>query len=588
MRGCSIRATWILNAQNVVVFSRRFPMAERRWREACNRENESCVEEDNLKEGSAHGFGIRTAQSTEGSDSWVDDPIMRHILNEEGENHLLWLLTLHIKGQYCIIVLPLVEPRHLKAYARICKRSDCGNAIVVDESVPSLLFELPSITGAFLVAHAIGDIIPGDMVEPEIVVSASPAGGLLDSLTGGIGIAGMSARPKPVAASAAASAAGAFVMGAIASDAPKIGSRPLDKDALSTFISSSMPFGWYPLSWYCSSQAHLWTLATPLYLLRRPMAFLNQTCLLRTSSNQHGSLTFSRENRGCCSQFMRVFAAMYDRDEIPDSISISGQVNCRADLEGLPDISFPLTALNAAHVEVLSFHSCAYAPEQAVDKQAASVMFSPPLGNFVLLRYQAICGLGPPIKGFYQLSMVSEDEEAFLFKLSLMEGYKAPLTMDFCTITMPFPRRVVSFDGMPSIGTVSTIERSIEWKIITSGRGITGKSVEATFPGTIRFAPWQTQRLPSSRQGFGNIADEESDNGAKSNSNMVNVDEFLMEKMNKDLPPVDLEEPFCWQAYNYAKVSLKIVGASLSGTSIDTKSVSIYPPVKAPVELLNS
>ena len=104
-------------------------------------------------------------------------------------------------------------------------------------------------------------------------------------------------------------------------------------------------------------------------------------------------------------------------------------------------------------------------------------MFTPPLGNFILLRYQASCGLGPPIKGFYQFSMVSEDNGAFLFKLRLMEGYKSPLTMEFCTVSMPFPlRRVVSFDGTPSIGTVSTTEHSVEWKIVSSGRGLFGKT----------------------------------------------------------------------------------------------------------------
>ncbi|KAK9288406.1 hypothetical protein L1049_016862 [Liquidambar formosana] len=274
---------------------------------------------------------------------------------------------------------------------------------------------------------------------------------------------------------------------------------------------------------------------------------------------------------------------MYDRDEIPDIISISGQVNCRAELEGLPDVSFPLTGLNTARVEVLSFHPCAQVSEQGMDKQA--VMFSPPLGNFVLMRYQASCVLGPPIKGFYQLSMVSEDEGAFLFKLRLMEGYKAPLTMEFCTVTMPFPRRrVVSFDGTPSIGTVSTTEHSVEWKIVASGRSVAGKSIEATFPGTIRFAPWQIQRMLSSRSVLGSMADEDSDIETESTNNMVNVEEFLMEKMSRDLTPVDLEEPFSWQAYNYAKVSFKLMGASLSGMSIDPKSVSIYPAVKAPVE----
>ncbi|KAK9288033.1 hypothetical protein L1049_016478 [Liquidambar formosana] len=175
MSGCSIRALWILTNYDTVVFSRRFPVVERRWRAACMSENEK-TGEDNLsytvfpvlpsdselaaafvdrkkREGSARGFGIRVIQSAEGSDSWVDDPITRHIISlqinkeEEGEDQLLWPLILHIKGHYCILVLPLVEPRHLNAYARICKRSDCGNAIGADESLSSLLLDLPSITG---------------------------------------------------------------------------------------------------------------------------------------------------------------------------------------------------------------------------------------------------------------------------------------------------------------------------------------------------------------------------------------------------------------------------------------------------------
>lgn len=107
-----------------------------------------------------------------------------------------------------------------------------------------------------MVAHAIGDMISGDAVEPEVVVNASPSvGGLLDSLTGSIGISGIASRAKPVAAPVAASApSGTAVAGSIASDIPKLGSRPLDKDAIRSFISSAMPFGWYSLLWYFSSQ----------------------------------------------------------------------------------------------------------------------------------------------------------------------------------------------------------------------------------------------------------------------------------------------------------------------------------------------
>lgn len=80
-----------------------------------------------------------------------------------------------------------------------------------------------------------------------------------------------------------------------------------------------------------------------------------------------------------------IHVAMYDRDEIPDTITVSGQVNCRAELEGLPDVSFPLMGLDSARIELLSFHPCAQVPEHGGDKHA--VTFSPPLGNFLLMRY---------------------------------------------------------------------------------------------------------------------------------------------------------------------------------------------------------
>lgn len=105
------------------------------------------------REGSVRGYGIRVKQSVEGSDSWVDDPIMRHIISlhvnkEENEkDYTLWPLILHTKGQYYILVLPLIEHSHLKAYKTICKRSDCGNGVGVDGNLSSLLLQLPSITG---------------------------------------------------------------------------------------------------------------------------------------------------------------------------------------------------------------------------------------------------------------------------------------------------------------------------------------------------------------------------------------------------------------------------------------------------------
>lgn len=105
------------------------------------------------REGSARGFGIRISQSSPGSDSWVDDPITRHLIGlyinkeREEDKNLLWPLILHVRGHYNVLVLPLVEPRHLKAYAKLCKRPVCGNALGEDDSLSSLLLDLPSITG---------------------------------------------------------------------------------------------------------------------------------------------------------------------------------------------------------------------------------------------------------------------------------------------------------------------------------------------------------------------------------------------------------------------------------------------------------
>lgn len=106
-----------------------------------------------FREGSARGFGIRKSNSTIGSDSWVDDPITRHIIglyiNKELEDdkNLLWPLILHIRGHHSVLVLPMVEPRHVKAYEKLCKRPECGTSLGLDDGLSSLLIELPVITG---------------------------------------------------------------------------------------------------------------------------------------------------------------------------------------------------------------------------------------------------------------------------------------------------------------------------------------------------------------------------------------------------------------------------------------------------------
>lgn len=143
-------------------------MVEKRWRAACELKEDaaaavkpllptdpelaSAIAERKNREGSVRGFGIRISQSAQGSDSWLDDPITRHIITlnvnrEEGDEFLLWPLVLHVKGVYTVLILPLVEPQQFKAYMRMCGRSDCGNSAGGKDSLSSLLLNLPCITG---------------------------------------------------------------------------------------------------------------------------------------------------------------------------------------------------------------------------------------------------------------------------------------------------------------------------------------------------------------------------------------------------------------------------------------------------------
>lgn len=613
MQGCSIRALWVLNQAHNVVFSRRFPTVERRWQTACKRQNliddgaaakllvglptdaqvVEAVANRKLREGSIQGRGLRDGDSVEGSDSWVDDPITRYIislqissLDEGSSTALLWPLVLHRKGNFYLLVLPLVEPRHLTAYRDICWRSNCGSPHKLRKDgqeyrgLSSMLFELPGITGAFVVAKSIGNLITGDANEPEVFLSTTPSGGgLLDTLTVGIGITGITARAKPAgtgAAPAVAATSGTATSASVA--AGRISLKAADKDTLRNFISSSMPFG------------------TPLHMSPTTIASMRSIGFSAadvppTDQTQPAwkPYLYKGKPRILFTVSEVVNAALYDRDDVPDAVSLAGQVNCRAELEGLPDVSVPITFPSSTKFESFTYHPCcqAHAFEQGHDRQ--TVMFSPPLGNFVLIQYLAVHSkMPPPVKGFYQLSMVSENEGAILFKLRLMEGYKAPYVMEHCTITMPFPRRkILSLDGNPSLGTVSTFENSVEWKLVISARGLS-KSTEVTFTGTITFGQMIESKAPNSSRITLDDYNEEFDSESELVSNKNTSNNTLQEMMTKEdihLAAVELEEPFCWEAYGYAKASFRLVGSSMSGLTVDSKSVGIYPAVKVPCEV---
>ena len=102
--------------------------------------------------GIARGSGICTSVSSVGSDSWVDDPITRHIISlqidkEEGGGFMLWPVVLQKRGGYYVLVLPLVDPQSFRAFKSLLKSPDCGSSAKENDNLSSILLNLPCITG---------------------------------------------------------------------------------------------------------------------------------------------------------------------------------------------------------------------------------------------------------------------------------------------------------------------------------------------------------------------------------------------------------------------------------------------------------
>ena len=124
--------------------------------------------------------GIREPSSQPGTDSWLDDPITRHIIGLQVSTPAdsapdnsptpvtrdatsspppatssppLWPISLHTKGSFRILVLSSVDPRHLAAYLKLTWQEDCGGPSPAHLDSPAattwstLLTQLPTITG---------------------------------------------------------------------------------------------------------------------------------------------------------------------------------------------------------------------------------------------------------------------------------------------------------------------------------------------------------------------------------------------------------------------------------------------------------
>lgn len=251
-----------------------------------------------------------------------------------------------------------------------------------------------------------------------------------------------------------------------------------------------------------------------------------------------------------------IWAVQYDSKTAPDVWEIAGKITCKAEVEGVPDISVNITVPSeSSPLDHLVVHPCVQSgdtedppippesPNQASSAVASSsaalrirkLKFSPPLESFVLCQYMASSVPHLPIRGFYQ--MKGDQIVKLLVQLKLSD--KVRNQFESCEVHLPFFNRgpIINADVTPASANVSlsSDKKKMVWNI---GTKFPSKSLELHMNATVYFG----DLLP-----------------AQSSSD---------------------DDPFCVGLNAYTEIHFKMADFTLSGCNIDQRSVTVYPSVK--------
>mmetsp|Transcript_7472 Transcript_7472/g.24810 ORF Transcript_7472/g.24810 Transcript_7472/m.24810 type:complete len:536 (-) Transcript_7472:3346-4953(-) len=227
-------------------------------------------------------------------------------------------------------------------------------------------------------------------------------------------------------------------------------------------------------------------------------------------------------------------------------VEVHGRVQCRAEIEGLPEIVVPLIVPPKALLS-LTVHPCA----EASASTGGALCFSPPLGLFTLARYRA----GPqrphpPITGEYTFRDEGPNARRIELALRLEEDAAAPGTsVEACEVTFPFHGRAPAASVhvlKASAGQLTVAGGTPVWKL---GPRFGAKGArEATLAAVVTFAA----------------------HGA----------------------PLEPDDPLCRGLTGFARVSFKLAGASETGVGIEPREIVAWSAgvgaLHAPVELTTS
>lgn len=90
----------------------------------------------------------------------------------------------------------------------------------------------------------------------------------------------------------------------------------------------------------------------------------------------------------------------YDKDEIPDTLAMTGSIMCKAELEGIPDVTLGLNF--GPNIGNFALHPCVHAAELSSTRK---LVFSPPLDLISLCDFQVKNIDVYPLRGFYQMKV---------------------------------------------------------------------------------------------------------------------------------------------------------------------------------------
>eukprot|EP00241_Pyramimonas_parkeae_P015051 CAMPEP_0114278592 /NCGR_PEP_ID=MMETSP0059-20121206/1422_1 /TAXON_ID=36894 /ORGANISM="Pyramimonas parkeae, Strain CCMP726" /LENGTH=574 /DNA_ID=CAMNT_0001398807 /DNA_START=624 /DNA_END=2348 /DNA_ORIENTATION=+ len=251
----------------------------------------------------------------------------------------------------------------------------------------------------------------------------------------------------------------------------------------------------------------------------------------------------------------------------PLDVAFASCVLCKAEVEGLPDITVPIVCPALCRLTALAVHPCVQAPDSS-ECTSTTFCFSPPLGQFEVARFVPSSDSAPvpPITGTYTFKEESTMETSIEIQLHVNE--RAGGIMEFCEVTLPFLGR-----GHPSLakvvassGAAAVVDHQVVWKL-ASGFGKRGRT-EAQLTGRIQFS------APK-------CCDVSGDDKFHTALKVTQPTDSQMSK----------HDMFCHGLTGYARVNFKMIGASLSGISIDKRMVVVFlagkGAVKTPVECSN-